>query len=274
MKKKLVFLIAMVSIMLALAACGTSENADGGSNGGSNDGDGNSKGKTYTVATDSNFKPFEYLNTKTGDLEGFDIDMITEIADRAGYEVDFESMDFDGLLAGMQGGRYEIGVAGMSITPEREETLDFSIPYYDSGIILMVPIDSDIESIDDVDGKKVGSRQGSTSESYLGENTDAQVEAYPEIVTAYMNLANGKLDAVLYDVPNVQYYIAQEGEGKLKTTGEILQGESYGIAFKKGSELVDDSNEALESMIEDGTYAEIYEKYFGEKPSDEWLGEE
>ncbi len=268
MKKKFIFLVAMVSIMLTLAACGTKENADGSK------GNGDTKGKTYTVATDSNFKPFEYLNTKTGELEGFDVDLIKEIAKRAGYEVEFETMDFDGLLAGMQGGRYEIGIAGMSITPEREETLDFSIPYYDSGIILMVPTDSDIESIDDVDGKKIGSRQGSTSESFLGKNTEAQVEAYPEIVTAYMNLANGKLDGVLYDVPNVQYYIAQEGKGKLKTTGEILQGESYGIAFKKGSELVDDSNKALESMIKDGTYAEIYEKYFGEKPGDEWLGEE
>ncbi|MCJ7842585.1 transporter substrate-binding domain-containing protein [Lederbergia sp. NSJ-179] len=273
MKKKFGFLIVVLSIMLALAACGKGESADGDGEKGSNGGN-DSKGKTYTVATDSNFKPFEYLNTDTGELEGFDIDLIKEIADRAGFKVEFEQMDFDGLLAGMQGGRYEIGVAGMSITDERKETLDFSDPYYDSGIILMVPTDSDIKSIDDVDGKKIGSRQGSTSESYLNKNTKAQVEAYPEIVTAYMNLAKGKLDGALYDVPNVQYYIAQEGKGKLKTTGDILQGESYGIAFKKGSELVDDTNEALASMIKDGTYAEIYEKYFGEKPADKWLGEE
>ncbi len=146
MKKKLFFLVAMVSLMLALAACGTKENADGGSNG-----DGDSKGKTYTVATDSNFKPFEYLNTKTGELEGFDIDLITEIAPNVlAMKLNLNQWILMVCLQVMQGGRYEIGIAGMSITPEREETLDFSIPYYDSGIILMVPEDSDIESIDDV----------------------------------------------------------------------------------------------------------------------------
>ncbi|WP_230200187.1 transporter substrate-binding domain-containing protein [Bacillus niameyensis] len=231
-------------------------------------------GKTYTVATDSNFKPFEYLNPETGELEGFDIELMKEVAKRAGFDVKFETMEFEGLLTGMQSGRYPIGIAGMSITPDRAETLDFSDPYYDSGMILMVPVDSDIQSIDDVDGKKIGTRQGSTSQSYLKEHTDAKIEAFPEIVTAYMNLQEGRLDGALYDLPNVQYFIAQEGKGELKTTGDILQGESYGIAFKKDSELVDDVNEALASMIKDGTYAEIYEKYFGERPAEKWLGDE
>ncbi len=252
LKKKVVTFVTLLLFIVLLSACGSD---------------------TYTVATDSNFKPFEYLNTETGELEGFDIEIIKEIAERADFEIEFETMDFDGLLTGMQSGRYPIGIAGMSITEERKETIDFSIPYYDSGLILMVPEDSDINSIDDVDGKKIATRQGSTSEAYLLNNTEADVEAYPEIVTAYMNVKNGRLDGALYDLPNIQHYINTEGEGKLKTVGEVLQGESYGIALKKDSDIVDDVNEALESMIADGTYAKLYEKYFGEAPDEKWLGE-
>ncbi|MBW8350682.1 transporter substrate-binding domain-containing protein [Bacillus sp. IITD106] len=253
--KKIVLFVVFIFVFISVAACGSGKD-----------------GKKYTVATDSNFKPFEYLNPKTGELEGFDIDIIKEIAKRAGFEVEFETMDFDGVLAGMQSKRYPIGIAGMSITEKRKKSIDFSIPYYDSGMILMVPEDSDIQSIDDVDGKKIGSRQGSTSQTYLKENTSAKVEAFPEIVTAYLDVKKGRLDGALYDLPNVKHYIATEGEGKLKTVGEVLQGESYGIAFSKGSEIVDDANKALQSMIDDGTYAKLYEKYFGEKPAEKWLG--
>lgn len=254
-------LTVLTMLLVLLAACGSNTKSSGDV-------------KKYTVATDSNFKPFEYLNPKTGELEGFDIDIIKEIAQRAGFEVEFETMDFDGLLAGMQSGRYPIGIAGMSITEKRKESIDFSIPYYDSGLILMVPEKSDIQSIDDVNGKKIGSRQGSTSQTYLKDNTSAKVEAFPEIVTAYMDVKEGRLDGALYDLPNVKHYIATEGENKLKTVGEVLQGESYGIAFSKGSEIVDDANKALQSMIDDGTYAKLYEKYFGEKPTEKWLGKE
>ncbi|MEK3889193.1 transporter substrate-binding domain-containing protein [Bacillus sp. FSL K6-3431] len=259
MKKKLLFLVATFSVLVALTACGSSESSG--------------EGKTYTVATDSNFKPFEYKNPKTGELEGFDIEIIEEIADRAGFKVKFETMDFDGVLAGLQSGRFPIGVAGMSITEERKESIDFSIPYYDSGLVMMVPIDSDIQSIEDVDGKKIGSRQGSTSQTYLQKQTEAKVEAFPEIVTAYMDVKEGRLDGALYDLPNVLYYISQEGDDKLKTVGDVLEGQSYGIALKKDSEIVDDVNKALESIIADGTYADIYEKYFGEAPTEKWLGE-
>lgn len=257
LKKQTVIFITLFTLMIIVAACGTGANGDS---------------KVYTVATDSNFKPFEYLNPETGELEGFDIELMQEIAKRADFEIEFETMDFDGLLAGMQSGRYPIGIAGMSITKEREESLDFSIPYYDSGLMMMVPTDSDIQSIDDVDGKKIGSRQGSTSQAYLQEHTDAKVEAFPEIVTAYMDVKEGRLDGAFYDLPNVLYFIDQEGENKLKTVGEVLEGQAYGIAFSKGSELVDDVNEALKSMIDDGTYAQIYEKYFGTEPSEDWLG--
>ncbi|WP_085522346.1 transporter substrate-binding domain-containing protein [Tuberibacillus sp. Marseille-P3662] len=247
----------MLSLAL-LTACGSTKS--GGDSGG------NDEMKTYKVATDANFKPFEYKNPDTGEMEGFDIELLKSIAKEAGFKVKFETMQFDGLLAGIKSGRYDIGVAGISITDERKQSIAFSDKYYDSGLTVMVPKDSDIQSIKDVDGKAVGTRQGSTSQAYLKNNTDADIEAFPAIVNAYTNLKSGRLDAVLYDLPNVKYFIKQKGEGELKTVGKLLQGQPYGIAFPKDSKLVDDVNKALKTLKDNGTYADIYKKWFGTEP--------
>ncbi|WP_277674365.1 transporter substrate-binding domain-containing protein [Piscibacillus halophilus] len=252
--KKIMLLVTTAFTIMVLAACGTS--------GGSSD------GNTYTVATDANFQPFEYKNPDTGEMEGFDIELIEAIAEDQGFEVEFETMEFDGLLGSMRSGKHDIGIAGISITEERKGFIDFSDAYYDSGLILAVPVDSDIESIDDVSGLNVGARQGSTSEEYLLDNTEAEVTAYPEIVTAYMNLERGRLDAVLYDLPNVQYYIKENAADSLKTVGDVMEGQPYGIALPKDDnpELLESINEGLANIKENGTYDEIYEKWFGEAP--------
>ncbi|WP_163536312.1 transporter substrate-binding domain-containing protein [Gracilibacillus sp. YIM 98692] len=247
MKKKFYNIVAVMLTVFLLAACGAG-------------------GETYTVATDANFQPFEYKNPETGKMEGFDIELIKAIAEEAGFNVEFETMQFDGLLAGIKSARYPMAVAGISITEERKKTINFSDKYYNSGLIVMVPTESDIQSVDDLAGKKVGTRQGSTSQEYLQNNTDAEIEAFPAIVDAYMALKSGRLDAVLYDLPNVKYFIQQEGEGKLKTVGKLLEGQPYGIAFPKDSDLVDDVNEALQTIKDNGTYDEIYKKWFGEAP--------
>ncbi|ADI00079.1 glutamine ABC transporter substrate-binding protein [Salisediminibacterium selenitireducens] len=222
---------------------------------------------TYTVATDSSYVPFEFLDTETGEMVGFDIDLINEIADRVGFEIDLEVVEFDGIVSGMGTGRYDIGIAGMTITEERAENFDFSDPYYDAGLILAVRADDDeIQSIDDVDGRPVATRAATTSETYLMENTDAEVRTFPEIVNAYQDLVAGRVDAVIYDVPNVLYYIDNEAIGEMRAVGDTLTGEQYGIAFPQGSELVDEVNAALAEMMEDGTYGDIYEEWFGERP--------
>ncbi|SES95389.1 glutamine transport system substrate-binding protein [Salinibacillus kushneri] len=268
MKKKIFGIFIVLLSIAMLVGCGTSESSssdsgDGDADSGSND------VETYQVATDANFQPFEYKNPETGDMEGFDIELLRAIAEEAGFEVEFNTMEFDGLLGSMRTGKHDIGVAGISITDDRKEEIDFSDKYYDSGLILAVPQDSDIGSIEDIDGHAVGSRQGSTSEEYLKENTNADVNSFPEIVTAYQDLIAGRLDAVLYDLPNVQYYIKENAPDKLKTVGDILEGQPYGIAFPKGSELVEPVNDALATLKENGTYAEIYEKWFGTEPPQE-----
>lgn len=275
MRKKLLLALLFSIILVIAAACGasddsspdetTNDNAEESEESGNDDGDKD----VYTVATDNAYAPFEFIDDDTGELVGFDVELIKALADEAGIEIEIEQLEFDGIVAGVGSGKFDIGIAGMTITDERKENIDFTQPYYEAGLILAVHEDTDdIESIDDVDGKVVSTRVGSTSETYLEENTEATPEAFPEIVEAYQVVMQKKVDAVLYDLPNVQYYSNKETGGKLKAVGDRLTGEDYGIAFPKGSELRDDIDDALTTLKENGTYGDIYEKWFGERPDE------
>lgn len=271
------FLLALILGLLigVLAACGDSskdeEKADTNESESANEeeatNDEASDKEVYTVATDNGYVPFEYLDEDSGELVGFDIDLINALAEEAGIEIEFEVLEFDGIVAGVSSGRFDVGIAGMTITEERQETIDFTQPYYEAGLILAVKEgNEEIQSIDDVDGKVVSTRTGSTSQEYLEENTEAKAEAFPQIVEAYQNVLAGRADAVLYDLPNVLFYSEKEAGGELKTVGEKLTGEDYGIAFPKGSELRDVIDDALTTLKENGTYDDIYEEWFGERP--------
>ncbi|MDA3872651.1 MAG: glutamine ABC transporter substrate-binding protein [Kiritimatiellae bacterium] len=226
---------------------------------------------TVQVATDNGFVPFEFVDSSTGELIGFDVDLLHAIAEEAELNLNINTMDFDGLVAGIRTGRYDVGIAGITITEERRESIDFSDPYYDAGLILAVQAGNEaISSSADLAGKRVGTRSGSTSERYLqNHHPDASVVAFPGIVEAYMDLEAGRVDAVLYDLPNVQYYVNQDSKTNFKTVGEVLQGEQYGIAFPKDSPLVEPVNAALKVLRENGTYDRIYDKWFGGNSGDE-----
>jgi len=219
-----------------------------------------------SVATDNGFVPFEFVDESTGKLVGFDIDLIQAVAEEAGLELNINAMEFDGIIAGIRSGRHDIGIAGITITEARDAVIDFSDPYYNAGLLLTVSSENrTITSEADLAGKKVGTRTGSTSETYLRENhPEADVEAFPGIIEAYMDLEAGRLDAVLYDAPNVRYYVHKDKATDLKTVGDILQGEQYGIAFPEGSPLVAKVNTALATLKANGTYDRIHAKWFGE----------
>ncbi|WP_100398156.1 transporter substrate-binding domain-containing protein [Bacillus sp. FJAT-44742] len=282
MKKVLLFLLMSFILMFA-AACGEAEDTGGDEDTGvdaetedaaeeetegteedSEEAALDGETETYSVATDNNYIPFEFI--EDGELVGFDIDLINAIADEAGFEIEIEQMEFSGIVAAIPSERFDMGIAGMTITEEREENIDFSQPYYDAGLVLAVKDGSDIQSIDDVDGLTVATRVGSTSEDYLNENTEANIEAFPEIPEAYQAVLTERADAVLYDLPNVQYYAETETGGELQIVGDTLTGEQYGIAFPKGSELVDEVDAAIDALKEDGTFGDIYEKWFGYRP--------
>ena len=225
--------------------------------------------ETLRVVTDPSFVPFEMMDQETGEMIGFDMEIIREVADRAGFEIDLNTMDFNGIIPALQTGNVDIAIAGITITEEREEIVDFSDPYYDSGLrILVREGNSEVSEFDDLDGKKIGTKIGSTSYDYLVKNLEANdgVTPYPGSSDMYMALMSRAIDAVFYDAPNVGYFARTKGEGKVKTVGPLYEGQQYGIALKNGSEWVDDVNDALAAMKQDGTYKTIYEKWFGPMP--------
>ena len=225
--------------------------------------------ETLRVVTDPSFVPFEMMDQETGEMIGFDMEIIREVADRAGFEIDLNTMDFNGIIPALQTGNVDIAIAGITITEEREEIVDFSDPYYDSGLrILVRESNGDVSEFDDLEGKKSGTKIGSTSYDYLVKNLEADdgVTPYPGSSDMYMALMSRSIDAVFYDAPNVGYFARTKGEGKVKTVGPLYEGQQYGIALKNGSEWVDDVNDALAAMKEDGTYKTIYEKWFGPMP--------
>lgn len=222
--------------------------------------------QTVKVATDPSFVPFEMLDQETGEMTGFDMDIIRELAERAGFEYDLNTMDFNGIIPAVQTGTVDIAIAGITITDERAQVVDFSDPYYDSGLQILVGADQDaVETVDDLAGMKIGTKIGSTSFDYLTENLgdSATITPYPGSSDMYMALLGGSVDAVFYDAPNVAYFAKTRGEGRVKVVGPLYEGQQYGIAFVKGSELVAPVNEALAAMREDGTYDEIHAKWFG-----------
>jgi len=228
--------------------------------------------ETLRVVTDPSFVPFEMMDQETGEMIGFDMEIIREVADRAGFEIDLNTMDFNGIIPALQTGNVDIAIAGITITEERKQIVDFSDPYYDSGLRILVRTgNDDVQEMSDLEGLKVGTKIGSTSYDYLMKSLDENdgVTPYPGSSDMYMALMSQAIDAVFYDAPNVGYFASTKGEGKVKTVGQLYEGQQYGIALKKGSEWVDEVNDALADMKEDGTYKEIYEKWFGEMPESE-----
>lgn len=218
------------------------------------------------VATDPSFVPFEMMDQETGEMTGFDMDIIREIGSRAGFTPNINTMDFNGIIPALQTGNVDIAIAGITITDERKEIVDFSDPYYDSGLQILVGSDQEgVSEIEDLEGMKIGTKIGSTSYDFLTEKfgDSAEITPYPGSADMYMALVGGSVDAVFYDAPNVGYFSQTRGEGRVKVVGPLYEGQQYGIAFPKGSERVAEVNEALAAMREDGTYDEIHAKWFG-----------
>lgn len=218
------------------------------------------------VATDTAFVPFEF---KEGDTYvGFDIDMWDAIATELGVTYELRPMDFAGIIPALQTGQVDVALAGITIKPERQEVIDFSDGYYDSGFLLMVPADSAIAGEADLAGKSLAVKTGTSASDYAEANfNDTELRKFPNIDNAYLELRAGGVDAAMHDTPNVLYYIATAGDGQVKAVGAQMMAHEYGIGFPKGSDLTSRVNEALANMKADGRYDAIYEKWFGTKPA-------
>jgi glutamine transport system substrate-binding protein len=223
------------------------------------------RAETLLVACDTAFVPFEF---KQGDqYVGFDIDLWKEVAKDAKLDYKLQPMDFNGILPALQTRNVDVALAGITIKDERKKIVDFSDGYYDSGFLLMVPAASTIKSADDLKGKSLAIKTGTSAADYAKAHfAGTELRQFPNIDNAYLELATGRVDAAMHDTPNVLYYINTVGKGRVKAVGQQMMAHQYGIAFPKGSPLVAKGNAALAKIKADGRYAAIYKKWFGTEP--------
>ena len=274
--KGLLSVLLVLAVAAFVAGCGGGQGGGGGEGGGGGGTGGatggatgsiEGSGETITVASDIAYRPFEYV--ENGEPVGFDIDLMREIGRRAGFTPEFENVTFDGIVPGLGNNLYDAAISAMTITPEREESIDFSDPYFNADQSLLVPADSDILSVDDLAGAVVGVQLGTTgaaqAEEYQAAGQVGEVRTFDTIEDAFAALENGQVDAVINDLPVSQDRVNQS-DGRLEIVETIPTGEQYGIAFPTDSELVEPTNQALEQIKQDGTYAEIYEKWIGVPP--------
>ncbi|WP_011299824.1 glutamine ABC transporter substrate-binding protein GlnH [Cupriavidus necator] len=218
------------------------------------------------VAVDTAFVPFEF---KQGDkYVGFDIDLWDAIARDLKLDYKLQPMDFNGILPALQTRNVDVALAGITIKEDRKKVIDFSDGYYDSGFMLMVPSSSTIKGPNELKGKSLALKTGTSAADYAKSNfAGTDLRLFPNIDNAYLELRTGRVDAAMHDTPNVLYYIHTAGKGQVKAVGPQMMAQKYGIGFPKGSPLVPKVNEALAKIRADGRYAAIYKKWFGVEPA-------
>jgi ABC-type amino acid transport substrate-binding protein len=214
-----------------------------------------------TVGSDIPYPPFEFR--KDGELVGLDIDLVNEIATRLGLTTDIIDTGFDTIFTQLAGGRYDVVVAASTITPEREEQVNFSDPYYNAQQSLTVQSGGDIASVDDLGaGDVIAVQSGTTGKAWAEDNLpdDVEIRSFPEGPDGYTALEAGEVQGVINDEPTALAEIA--GREGLELVETIDTDEAYGIAVDpENEELLEAVNAALAEIIEDGTYNEIYSAY-------------
>jgi len=274
MQRRTIFAGLALAATATLVLTGCATNAGSGSGTGSEEpaaGEeyGLVEAGTLTVCSDIPYAPFEFEGGDNGTgYTGFDIDLLDAIAKKLDLKLAVQDVGFDALQSGttLAAGTCDVGASAMTITDERKANIDFSDPYYDSLQSLLVRTDSGIESIDDLSGKNVGVQQGTTGETYAGENAKgAELVQYPSDGELWPAMQAGQIDAILQDQPvNVEHEKADDAYAIVE---EYETGESYGFAFAKDEKdaLLEAVNGALQELRDSGDYQTIYDNYFSAK---------
>lgn len=249
--KKLIKIAALILAVAMLATCfvgcGKKEEAD-----------------TVVFGTNAEFPPFEFVNAKGGIYENFDgIDMaiVKQIEEDNGIKAKISNMEFDSLLIAIQNGQIDACISGMTITEERKEEVDFSIPYYSATQVMIVKEDSGIESAKDLKDKKILVIQGYTGEICV-KDMGYEYEAFKKGPEAVLEVVNGKADCFVVDSATAAEYIGDNEGLKIVKDEEAFEVEEYGIAVKKGNtELLNKINATIQKMLDDGTIAKLSAQY-------------
>jgi cystine transport system substrate-binding protein len=258
----------LATAALALSGCGS----DSGSSSDEQAGGASLKeikdAGVITVATEGTYRPFTFHEGGSGELTGYDVEVMEAVADEIGVEVEFEETQWDAIFTGLEAGRFDLIANQVSITPEREEAYEFSTPYTVSpGVIVVREGDTSIKSFDDLAGKTTA--QSLTSNWYeLAEESGAQIQNVEGWAQAVTLLQQERVDATVNDELTFLDYEQTEGDTGLEIAVETEDEARNAFAFRKGSDdLVDAVDAALAKLQKDGTLAEISEKYFGQDVS-------
>ena len=254
-----VLLLALASV--AVIGCGGGSDTTGGGGGTTSEGGG---GEPLSVGSDIPYPPFE--QGKPGNYTGFDIELMEAIAEKIGRRAEFQDTSFETIFRDVAQGKFEAVISAATITEEREKAVDFSNPYYLSEQAVLVKEGSSIKSLEDLEGKTVAVQQGTTGQELAKEELGgSEIRPYPEGPDAVNALKAGTVEGVIIDAPVAQN--AVEKSGGVEIAEKVPTEEEYGIAVAQGeTELLEEINQGLKEVQEDGTYTKIYKKWFHLEP--------
>ncbi|WP_416142318.1 basic amino acid ABC transporter substrate-binding protein [Hydrogenophaga sp.] len=226
-------------------------------------------GRAYVVGTDAAYAPFESQGPG-GDIVGFDIDVLNATAAKAGISLKFVNTPWEGIFNTLASGERDMVISAVTITPERQQTMDFSAPYFDATQLIAVKAGSKVQKFDDLKTLKVGVQNGTTGDEVVQKlqgKASPNIRRFESTPLALKELESGGVDAVVADNGVVAHYIANNPAAQFVSLQDAsFAPEQYGIAFKKGNaELQGKINTGLAAIRADGTYDAIYARYFGAK---------
>lgn len=250
--KKIAAIILSAALVVALAACGSSKDSDSDKS--------SCKAGTLTMGTNASFPPYEYVDDN-GKIVGIDAEIAQAIADKLGMKLEIKDMEFESLVPAVKAKSIDLALAGMTVTDERKQSVNFSDSYSTGVQVVIVKENSEIKTVDDLKGKKIGVQAGTTSDTYCSEDFgEENVKQFSNGSLAVAALANGQVDCVVIDNEPAKNYVAANSGLKILDTEYVT--EDYAIAISKDNdELLKKVNNALKELKEDGTVDKIVGKY-------------
>lgn len=253
--KKIAAIILSAALVVALAACGSSKDSNSDSSNSSSD-----KAETLVMGTNASFPPYEYVDDN-GKIVGIDAEIAQAIADKLGMKLEIKDMEFDSLIPAVKSKSIDLVLAGMTVTEERKQSVNFSDSYSTGVQVVIVKEGSDIKTVDDLKGKKIGVQAGTTGDAYCSDDFgEENVKQFSNGSLAVAALANGQVDCVVIDNEPAKNYVAANSGLKILDTEYVT--EDYAIAISKDNdELLKKVNNALKELKDDGTVDKIIGKY-------------
>ena len=229
---------------------------------------GSAAADTWRVATEGTFPPFEFYNSQTGEVQGFEVDLVKAMAQKMGKDLKLETLGFDAIIPGILSGTIDTGAAGFSITPERGKRVLFSLPFYKSGLTILVPKENKagIADFKDLEGKRISVQIGTTSQTFAKKIPGAKVTTFASAGEAVLNMIAGNADAVLNDKPVTDYILTQQPRlaKKVVHLPDMLSADDFAMVVAKDRpELAAELNAALKALKENGEFDKLMMKWFG-----------